>query len=221
MNYVVTIARSFGSGGKEIAIKLSKRLCIPVYDKEIDALSDEQRGQNKPLFADADEKQRGILLKETFEKWTFPARVEPAEKFFVPNQSLFDTESQIIKELANSFSCIIVGKAASYILKGFPNVASFFVTAQRKDCVQLVAQRMGVDQKEAARLVDMTNKYRADHYRFYSKGKEWADSTEYDLVLNTSRIGQDKCVDAMIAFLKVKFGFSFNERATEPLQDGD
>ena len=221
MKYVVTIARSFGSGGKEIAVKLSKRLCIPVYDKEIDALSDEQRGQNKPLFAGMDETQRTALLKEAFEKWTFPARVEPAEKFFVPNQSLFDTETQIIKELAKSFSCIIVGKAATYMLRASRNVASFFITAQRKDCVRLVAQRMGVDQKEAARLVDMTNKYRADHYRFYSKGKEWADSTEYDLVLNTSRIGQDKCVDTIIAFLAVKFGSAFNERPAEPLQEED
>ena len=220
MKYVITIARSFGSGGNEVATKLSKRLCIPVYDREIDALAAEQRGKNEPLFVGMDDAQRGILLKETFEKWTFPARVEPAEKFFVPDQSLFDTESQIIGELVKSFSCIIVGKAAAYVLHGFPNVASFFVTAQRKDCVRLVAQRMGVDQKEAGRLIDMTDKYRADHYRFYSHGKEWADSTEYDLVLNTSRIGQDRCVDTIIAFLAVKFGSAFNERPAEPLQEG-
>lgn len=212
MNYVVTIARSFGSGGKEVAVKLSKRLCIPVYDREIDALAAEQRGKNEPLFAGMDEMQRVSLLKETFEKWTFPARVEPAEKFFVADQPLFELESQVIRELARSFSCIIVGKAAAFVLRGFPNVASFFINAQKEDCVSLVAQRMAVDKELAERLVDKTNKYRADHYRFYSQGMEWASSTEYDLVLNTSRMGSNKCVDAIIAFLAVKFGTSFNER---------
>lgn len=216
MNYVVTIARSFGSGGKEIAVKLSKRLCIPVYDREIDALASEQRGQSTPLFGNVDEKLRGSLLKEAFEKWTFPARVEPIEKFFVADTPLFDIQSQILKTLTKSFSCIIVGKAAAYVLRGFPNVASFFFTAQREDCVSLVAQRLGVDQAEAVRLTDKTNKYRADYYRFYSGGKELTDSTGYDLVLNTSRIEQDKCVDAVIAFLKVKFGSSFNERPELP-----
>ena len=68
---------------------------------------------------------------------------------------------------------------------------------------------MGVTEKEAADLITKTDKYRADYYRFYSGGNYWTNPVNYDLTLNSARIGRDKCVDVIIEMMKIKFGEDF------------
>lgn len=203
--YVVTIARGFGSGGKEIGVKLAQRLDIPCYEQQILRMASEASGINEALFNLADEK---VALQDKLKGLPFNYVVEPSDRRFTSNNNLFNIQSDIIRKLAGETSFIIIGKCADYVLKDFCNVASFYIEAPRADCVASITKKMGVSEEEANRLITRTDKYRADYYKYYTKGNYWTNPVNYDMTLNSARVGRDRCVDVMENYVKVKFGLS-------------
>ena len=201
--YVVTIARGFGSGGKEIGVKLGERLGIPCYDKQLLRMASDQSGINEALFNLADEK---VGIKDKLKGVPFNYVVEPSDKRFISNNNLFNIQSELIRNMAAEQSFIVIGKCADYVLKDFADVASFYIEAPRADCVASITKKMGVSEEEAGRLIEKTDKYRADYYEYYTKGNYWTNPVNYDMTLNSARIGRDRCVDIMERYIKVKFG---------------
>lgn len=205
-NYVITIARGFGSGGKEIGSKLAARLGIPCYESQILKMASDESGLNEALFSQVDEKLnvegrvRSYLRRVPFEKVATPSMKE-----FTSDINLFNIQSQIIRHLANSESCIIIGKCADYVLRKYPNVLSVYIEAPRSACVNSIMNKMGVTEAEAHKLIEKTDKYRADYYKYYTHGGYWTNPVNYDLTLNSDRVGRDKCVDVLEQFLKIKF----------------
>lgn len=205
-NYVITIARGFGSGGKEIGSKLAARLGIPCYESQILKMASDESGLNEALFSQVDEKLnvegrvRSYLRRVPFEKVATPSMKE-----FTSDINLFNIQSQIIRHLANSESCIIIGKCADYVLRKYPNVLSVYIEAPRSACVNSIMNKMGVTEAEAHKLIEKTDKYRADYYKYYTYGGYWTNPVNYDLTLNSDRVGRDKCVDVLEQFLKIKF----------------
>lgn len=205
-NYVITIARGFGSGGKEIGSKLAARLGIPCYESQILKMASDESGLNEALFSQVDEKLnvegrvRSYLRRVPFEKVATPFMKE-----FTSDINLFNIQSQIIRHLANSESCIIIGKCADYVLRKYPNVLSVYIEAPRSACVNSIMNKMGVTEAEAHKLIEKTDKYRADYYKYYTHGGYWTNPVNYDLTLNSDRVGRDKCVDVLEQFLKIKF----------------
>ena len=122
--YVITIARGFGSGGKEIGVKLAERLGIPCYEQQILKMASETSGINEALFNLADEK---VFVQDKLKGLPFNYVVEPSDKRFTSNNNLFNIQSQIIKQLAGEMSFIVIGKCADYVLRDFGNVASFYI----------------------------------------------------------------------------------------------
>jgi cytidylate kinase len=204
--FVITIARGFGSGGKEIGTKLAKRFGIPVYERQILRLASDESGLNEALFGLVDEKLTGMNLVKKLRGIQFNEVAEPQDKRFISEDNLFNIQAQIIRNLADTTSCVIIGKAADYILREFPNVASFYVEAPREDCVRSIIGKLGVTEKEAHSLIRRTDKYRADYYRYYTNGGKWMFPTNYDMTLNSARVGRDRCVDVIESYVKEKFG---------------
>lgn len=205
-HYVITIARGFGSGGKEIGSKLAARLGIPCYESQILKMASDESGLNEALFSQVDEKLnvegrvRSYLRRVPFEKVATPSMKE-----FTSDINLFNIQTQIIRHLANSESCIIIGKCADYVLRKYPNVLSVYIEAPRSACVNSIMNKMGVTEAEAHKLIEKTDKYRADYYKYYTHGGYWTNPVNYDLTLNSDRVGRDKCVDVLEQFLKIKF----------------
>ena len=208
-NYVITIARGFGSGGKEIATKIGEKLGIPVYEKQILEMASEYSGLSEEMFIRVDEKIRGSMVTNALNKFTFPKNVSPQSKKFECDINLFCIQSEIIMELARKVSCVIIGKCADHVLRDFGNVGSFYIEAPRWACLDSIISKMGVSEKEAAELITKTDKYRADYYKFYSGGNYWTNPVNYDLTLNSARVGRDKCADVIIDYMKRKFGEDF------------
>ncbi len=204
-NYVITIARGFGSGGKDIGNRLSKELGIPCYERQILEMASEQSGLSQELFKNVDEKlPKGFLRKRL---QGFPSTnyvVSPTEKHFVSDVNLYNIQAKIIRDLANTESCIIIGKCADVVLKNFSNVISVYVEAPREDCVKSIMEKMSVTEQEANRMIYHTDKYRADYYKYYSGGGCWTNPTNYDLTLNSARIGRQQCVELIKEYLKIK-----------------
>ncbi len=206
-NFVITIARGFGSGGKHIGLALSKALDIPCYDSQILAMASNYSGINKDLFFQVDEKLRGYhLIKRIMKANNKDDIVEPTEKSFMSDVNLYNIQAKIIRELGKNQSCIIIGKCANHLLRDYDNVISVYVEAPRAACVKSIKERLGVDDDEANKMIYQTDRYRADYYKYYTGGEVWTNPVLYDLTLNSDRIGRDKCVELIVEYLKIKFG---------------
>ena len=205
-NYVITIARGFGSGGKEIGTKLAERLGIPCYENQILDMASDQSGIGKHLFAEADEKVKGKNIARLLKISPIEKLAKPSERAFTSDNNLFNIQCEIIRELARTESCIIIGKCADYVLKEFDNVISVYIEAPRKECVESIVAKLQVTEPEAHELIAKTDKYRADYYAYYTKGGYWTNPVNYDLTLNSARVGRNKCVDLIEQYINIKFG---------------
>ena len=206
MNYVITIARGFGSGGKYIGKELSKRLGIPCYDSKILKIASNAIGINENLFHQVDERLRkNKFIKKLTQASKRDYVVGPTERQFTSDDNLYNIQREIIEKLADTQSCIIIGKCANHILRERDNVISVYIEAPRKDCVESIKNLLGVTDEEAHSMIQKTDKYRADYYEYYTRGEDWTNPVLYDMTLNSARIGRDRCVDLIIDYLNIKF----------------
>ena len=206
MKYVITIARGFGSGGKDIGMRLSKELGIPCYDRQILTMASDQSGIDESIFVENDEKLRGKYIANFLRKVPVTGVLEPWDRNFVSDINVFNIQAEIIRALAATESCIIIGKCADDILRNRENVISLYIEAPRYACVRSICEKMHVSEKRASQLIVSTDKYRSNYYSYYTGGKEWTNPTNYDLVLNSDRIGRERCVQIVKEYIKIKFG---------------
>lgn len=204
--YVITIARGFGSGGKDIGMRLSRALGIPCYERQILTMASEKNGIDEYIFVENDEKLRGKYIANFLRKVPVSGIVEPYDKEFISDVNIFNLQAEIIRSLAATESCIIIGKCADYILKDNKNVISIYVEAPRECCVKSIRDKMHVSEERAHQLIHSTDKYRSKYYSYYTGGRDWTNPTNYDLVLNTGRVDRDMCVEIVKNYVNMKFG---------------
>lgn len=206
MNYVITIARGFGSGGKEIAMRLADELGINCYESRILTLASQLTGIDESEFSRVDERIRGNFLTGLLKGLPIRKSPKAEENDFTSDDKLFEYQKQIIEKLAETESCIIVGKCADWILKDYPNVISIYIEAPREYCRPRIMRKMNLSAEEADRVITKTDRYRAAYYEYYTGGNYWTNPVNYDLTLNSERVGQDKCIELIKQYVKLKFG---------------
>lgn len=212
--FVVTFARGFGTGGKEIASILAKDLGIHCYENRILTLASQMSGLDENLFQAVNEKVRGQGGFSSFLKGLPRARnyIARNEKF-VSDDKLFEYQSQIIKSLAEQETCVIVGKCADYVLRDKSNVVSVYIEAPRAFCLKRTMEHMGVTKEVAAATIEKTDKYRADYYKYYTHGNYWTNPVNYDITLNSEKVGIADCVKLIKQYLLIKGFISAEEAA--------
>lgn len=203
-NIVIAISRQYGSGGKTVGAMLAKKLGVNCYSREILRMASEDSGINERLFGMSDEKLKKAgwlrILNRPYEGQLLP----PEDRDFVSNDNLFNYQAKVIKELASKESCVIIGRCADYILKDYPNVISVFIHADRKFCLERSLERHSMNEKEMQKYIDKTDRYRADFYEYHT-GHKWADARNYDLSLNSAKLGFEKCVEEIESYMKIRF----------------
>lgn len=204
-NFVITFARGFGSGGKEIASKLAKNLGIHCYENRILTLASQLSGLDESIFNEVNEKVRkkdgfSVFLRGLPRSKKYIARNEK----FVSDDLLFEYQSRIIRDLADKESCVIVGKCADYVLRDRKNVVSVYIEAPRAFCVQRTMENMGVTEAVANATIERTDKFRADYYKYYTGGNYWTNPVNYDLTLNSERVGVENCVKTLEQYLMIR-----------------
>ena len=201
-NYVITIARGFGSGGKTIGKMLSEKLGVSYYDKELIKVASEESGISESLFGISDEKVKKSIFKHKNKSDEISS---PNSGNFTSEDNLFNFQAKVIRELAEKESCIIIGRAADYVLRGRKNVVRVFVFADRYFCINKVLELFPVkDSAEASALIEKTDRERESYYKYHT-GNEWDNARNYDLCLNSSQLGFEKCVDIISEYLKIRF----------------
>lgn len=202
-NYVITIGREFGSGGREIGRILAEKLNIKCYDKELLALSAKESGLSEELFKFNDEKPTNSFLYSLVMD-TYSMGYSGSSYMDVPmNQKIFMAQYECIKKLAEQESCIIVGRCADYALKDMPGLVSVFISADMDFKIKRVIEMYGCGEDKAKDIINKTNKKRASYYNFYSN-KKWADSRSYNLCINSSVVGIENAADLIIQFMNLK-----------------
>ena len=202
-NLVITIARSYGSGGRKMGRLLAKELGYEYYDREILRIASDESGISEELFRQADEKQRIPLFRIAREVYTGEV-IPPDSDDFISNENLFRYQAKIIRELAATRNCVIVGRCANFILRGRDNVLNVFVTAPVVDCVRRVMETDGLNLEEAEKKIKKIDKRRADYFKYFT-GRQWQDAALYDLCLNTGHMSEQKCVDIVRAYMDARF----------------
>ncbi len=203
-NFVITIARGYGSGGRQIGKKLAEELGIRMIDRELLQMASSESGISEELFALADEKLKkkapfgGAVRKYTGEI------LRPEDQEFISDENLFNYQARVLVFLACKESFIAIGRAADYVLRDFPNVLSVNIQAPYEDCVRSITKRFMMSDREAEKAVKNIDKYRAGYYKYYT-GKDWKDPANYDICLNSSRLGREKCVNVIKACAGLKF----------------
>lgn len=201
---VVTIARQYGSGGKTVGEMYAKELGIPCYGMNLLKMASEESGINEQLFMQFDEKLRNnLLLRMTTDLYDGKV-IPPGHKDFVSAKNLFNWQAEVIKRLAKSETCVIIGRAADFVLKDYPNVVSVFVHASPEFNLARAMERNSMTTAEMEKFIASTDKYRSDFYKHYT-GREWTDARNYDLCLNSGKLGFVKCVEEIKAYIKVRF----------------
>lgn len=189
---VITISRQYGSGGRIIAKRLAEELNIPFYDNELINLAAEKTGLSAECFQDAELVSRGNLL------FSLTSLTPMMDNYGLPlNEKIFLVQSQVIKEVAEQGSCVIVGRSADYVLADFPNCINIFIYAEVDDRVKRAVEEYGLESKHAESTVLRTDKKRAGYYNYFA-GRKWGKTENYDLCINTSKMS----IDDVVAVLK-------------------
>ncbi len=179
METVITIARSYGSGGKEIGKKLAETLGIKYYGREIFEMAN---GTDEPYSGDDESIHKASLDEADAE---------------------FKRQSETIRGIADTEDCVIVGRCADYVLKDYENVVKVYLYAPLRDCMRRVIRLYELNPEDAKSLIHSMNKTRGDYY-LHNTGIEWSDPRHYDLCLNTAALGVDKCVKVIKDYIKTK-----------------
>lgn len=190
MSYkIITISREFGSGGRFIGEETAKRLGIAFYDREIITKVADDLGLSEKYVADRGE----YAPSKNIFSYAFIGRDINGNSIA---DQIYSYQQKIIKELAAKEPCIIVGRSADYILSGRDDVLNVFIQGNKADKIVRIKGIYSKSDDEAAKMIKDTDKKRSVNYR-YCTDQEWGSRKNYDIVLNSSTLGYDNCIDVI------------------------
>ncbi len=203
---VITICREFGSGGKYIGERLAQELNMKLYDKEILSKVSDESGIDLNILEQVDEKQEqsfwytfATSLYETTDS------IDPMNQKLPSNERLFIEQARVIENLADKEDCIIIGRCSNIILKNKPNVFNIFVYSSNLEFkIQRKIKYSDIkDRNEVEELIRKTDLEREKYYNYFTN-KQWGDRNDYDLMIDTSKIGVDNTVELIKTYLNLK-----------------
>lgn len=205
-NLVITIEREYGSGGRIVGRRLAEELGIHFYDDEILKLTSEKSAIGEKYFRLADEKAGNNLLHRIVgRKLDFTEDPVLSGNVTAP-ENLFRFQSSVIRELAREESCIIVGRAAGYVLdqeEDLERLIRIFVCADKVRRVQRVMEVDAIDEDRAKRRIKKIEKSRREYYRYFT-GSDWHNMKNYDLTINTTNFDLDQTAELVKTYIRLK-----------------
>ena len=199
---VIAINRQLGSGGAYVGQALAKKLNIFYADREIISQAAKKFSL---LEEDLQEREEKIssFWQSFFQSYTFgaPEIYIPRQTYIPTDHELFEIETQVIERIAKERSTVIIGRCGCHILRELPGLASIYLHADPSSRINRVCRKNDILEEEAAKMIVQSDKARSFYYHTFT-GKEWSDARQYDLSINTSKIGLDKSVDLIVKYLE-------------------
>ncbi len=201
-NTIITIGRQFGSGGREIGRGIADAFGIPFYDKELIVASAKKSGLSEAMFENVDEQAANSLLYSlVLGAYASSGTITGMPPLSI-NETLFQVQSDVIKELAANGPCVIVGRCADYILRETNECVNLFIHAPIEKRIERAIEKCEVtDPDKAESIIRKTDKKRANFYNYYT-GQKWGESKNYHISFDSSLMGVDGSIEALVAILK-------------------
>ena len=186
---IITIARQYGSGGREIGEKLAELLNIPLFDKQLITDAASKGNLSEEIIKRTDETAANSLLY-TLAMGSNVVGTTMHFGYKMPiNDKLFVLQAEVIKEYANEGSCVIIGRCADYVLRDEENVFRIFVYGDLDHRKARVAERHPeIKSSQIVDVINKTDRRRASYYNFYT-GNKWGKYDNYDMAINSSTLG--------------------------------
>ena len=201
-NTIISICREYCSGGKEIGKKVSDELGYTFLDKQLITEAAKKSGYDESVFEKVDEVATNSLLYSLV-LGTYGANAAGA---MPDNDKLFGLQAEIIRDTAKEKNCVVIGRCADYVLREEPNLIKIFLRADMDFRVERFRSLYTVPEgKKPEDIINKTDKKRASYYKFYT-GNLWKDMNNYDLVINTGKVGIDNAVATIIGYVR-KYGY--------------
>ncbi len=191
---IITISREYGSGGRMIGKMVAEKLGISYYDKEIIAKVAEATGFTEDYI----EKNGEYSPSKSIFAYSVVGRDRSGSSM---NDYIFSVQRKIILEIAEKGPCVIVGRCADDILADYENSLHVFVYGEAEENIKKVMASNHVSEKEALKLMKMTDKKRSINYNYYTD-RQWGKAQNYDICLNSSAFGYEACADIISEIAK-------------------
>ncbi len=179
---IITIGREYGSGGHYVGKLLAKKLGVNFYDKNIISLVSKESGLSKNYIASNEESLNNAKYESNNDNLIFIA------------------ESKVIKKIAKSESCVIVGRCADYILDGNKDVLKVFLYSDEASKINRCVKYYGISKNKALNEIKKIDKERSKHYNFYTN-KEWGNVSNYDLLINVDKYGVECTANLIYSYI--------------------
>jgi cytidylate kinase len=182
-NHIITIAREYGSGGRIIGERLAKALGFAFYDKELISLAAKESGYTESFVQAEEQKRSSVFLYNLFNG--ISEDIPAPEKIFI-------AQSNIIQNIANEHSAVIIGRCADYVLKDHPYTIKIFIHAPLRFRINTVRVEYGELVDDYTEYITKMDKTRANYYNYFTQAK-WGKAQNYQLCLDSS-IGFDTSI---------------------------
>ncbi len=197
---IITISREFGSGGRTIGRKIAENLGIPFYDKELVEQIAMESGFAPQFVEEHGEHSPG----KSFFSYAFAHQGVPGVMNGLSTADfLWNIQCNVILQLADQGPCVIVGRNADYILKDRKDCLHTFIHADMEYRADRIVRLYGESEKSPAARLQEKDKRRRVNYQHYT-GRSWGTAQNYDICLDSSTIGIDKCVDIIVKLVQGK-----------------
>ena len=191
--FIISVGREFGSGGRSIAEELGKRFGIPVYNRHLITEIAEKTGLAPEEIEKYNENPRTKILSRTVRGYSNSIEDNIAEMQF-----------SFIREKAQSGeSFVVLGRCSETKLKDFPALISLFVLADMDAKIKRIMELYSLSEDKAKALIDKKDRKRKRYHNDHCSG-HWGDSRLYDLSINSSRLGIEGTVDCLEQYIRAR-----------------
>lgn len=195
---IITISREFGSGGRTIGHQVAEALGIPFYDKElVDQVALESGFAPKFVEEHGEHSPTGSIFSYAFAH----QGVHGVMNGLSTADFLWNIQCSVILQLAEQGPCVIVGRNADYILKDRPDVLHAFIHANKEFRAERIVRLYGESEKSPMARLNEKDKRRKVNYQHYT-GRNWGQSHNYDICLDSSKIGIEACTEILVKLMK-------------------
>lgn len=202
-NLAITIGRQCGAGGEPVAKILAEKLGLKVYNHEILDHAAAHSGISRELFHEYDEKANTSFLYSLVMD-SYSIRAMGGDKYAgVPiDQRVFMAQYETIQKLADEAPSVFIGRCADYALEKHSNHVSVFLTADEKAKITRIQEAHACDERKAKEVIAKIDKRRSTYYN-YNTSRKWGAGDNYDLCINTTKVGYEGAAQIIIDYMKM------------------
>lgn len=187
---IISLGREFGSGGHIIAQQLAERYKIPLYDSNLLRDVAVEKEMNAEKLQKYDENPKNVLFTRTVRGYSSS-----------PEENIARMQFDYLKSKADAGeSFVIVGRCAESVLKGNPNLISIFILGDMEQKIVRTMESNNISKEKAVLLIEQQDKKRKTYHNHYCEGK-WGDSRNYDLSINSSKLGLDETTRIIVEYI--------------------